>query len=52
MYFMLYHIPLNYSLLYEAQKLLLDGGMTEEVVFIKQRMKSENSMLKFVYLLF
>ena len=46
---MLYHITLDFTLLYEAQKLLIDGGMTVEVAFIKQRMKSENSMLKIVY---
>ena len=34
-YFLLYHIPLDFSLLYEAQTLLLDGGMMVEVAFIK-----------------
>ena len=34
MYFLLYHIPLDFSLLYEAQKLLLDGGIMVEVAFI------------------
>ena len=36
MYFMLYHIQLDFTLLYEAQKLLIDGGMTVEVAFIKE----------------